>query len=152
MRMTRKKLLVVLGAAVLVVSLATAGFAYWTTSGAGSTSASVALSNGTLVINATVDPGIYPGGTSGVQFTADNAGATDLHIGTLSLLSVSADAGHSLCDTTDFSMASVLENQTILNGTSGTALAHDGTLVYANSAGDQGACKGATLTLNFTSN
>ena len=150
MRMTRKKLLVVLGAAVLVVSLATAGFAYWTTSGAGSTSASVALSNGTLVINATVDPGIYPGGTSGVQFTADNAGATDLHIGTLSLLSVSSD--HAGCDTTDFSMAAVVENQTILNGTSGTALAHDGTLVYANSAGDQGACKGATLTLNFTSN
>jgi hypothetical protein len=150
--MTRKKLIAVLGAAVLVVALASAAFAYWTTTGSGSTSASVALSNGTLTLNATVAPGIYPGGSSNVTFSADNANATDLHIGTLHLAGVTADNLHSTCDTTDFSLADVIENQTIAGNTTGTALGADGTLVYANSAVDQGACKGATLTLDLTSN
>ena len=40
MRMTRKKVLVTLGAAISVGALATAGFAFWTTSGSGSGSGS----------------------------------------------------------------------------------------------------------------
>ena len=150
MRMTRKKLIAGAAAVAVALGISGAAYAFWTTSGAGTTTATVALSNGSLVINATVAPGIYPGGTADVAFTADNSNATDLQIGTLHLVSVQADGAHSGCDTSDFTMADVVESQTILNNTAGTALAHDGTLVYANTGVSQDACKGATLTLTLS--
>src|SRR5262249_44806726 len=60
-------------------------YAYWTTSGSGDATAGVASTNGTVTLHATIADGIVPGGAKPVTFTADNPGATDLRVGTISL-------------------------------------------------------------------
>ena len=68
------------------------------------------------------------------------------------LASITPDSGHSTCDVTDFAMPDVDESTTVTHGASGEALPNSGTLSYANSTANQDACKGASLTLSFTSN
>ena len=140
-------------AIVLAIALSAIGaFAYWTTTGSGNGSASVAASNGTVTLHGTAPTNLYPGGSSSVTFTADNAGASDLYVGTIHLQGVSADGGHASCVTSDFSMGDVTSNTVVLANANGQALNGTGTLNYANTGSNQDACKGATLTLNMTSN
>ena len=56
------------------------------------------------------------------------------------------------CDTADFTMADVVSNTVVTAGQRGYALNGTGTLQYANTGVNQDACKGASLTLNLTSN
>jgi hypothetical protein len=147
-----KKTWAVIGIVAAVGLSAVGAFAYWTTSGAGTGSASVADDNGTLVLHGTAPTDLFPGGQSNVTFTADNAGATNLFVGTIHLESVTADAGHATCDTDDFTMADVVSNTMVPANTTGHALGGTGTLVYANTTVNQDACKGASLTLNLSSN
>jgi hypothetical protein len=150
-RSTRKKLVVTIAALAVAVG-SVAAYAYWTTSGSGSGSGSVAASNGTITLHGTVTSALAPGGSSPVTLTADNAGSTDLQVGTVHLVSVTPDAGHSGCAVADFSMADVAETTVVTHGASGQALPNNGTLAYANSANNQDACKGASLTLALSSN
>jgi hypothetical protein len=147
-----KKAWVILGIVAAIGLSAIGAFAYWTTTGSGTGSASVATANGVLVLHGTAPTDLYPGGQSEVTFTADNAGATNLFVGTIHLDSVAADAGHVTCDTADFSMADVVSNTMVPATTSGHALTGTGTLVYANTAVNQDGCKGADLTLTLSSN
>ena len=139
-------------AIVLAVAMSAIGaFAYWTTTGSGNGSASVAAANGTVVLHGSAPMNLYPGGSSSVTFTADNAGASNLFVGAVQLAGVSADGGHASCDTADFTMADVTSNTMVPAGQSGYALSGTGTLQYANTGVNQDACKGASLTLNLTS-
>ena len=89
--------------AVLAVAISAVGaYAYWTTTGAGSGSATNASSNGTIDLHASFAGGLYPGGSKSVSFTADNAGASNLYVGTITTDSITTDKP--LCDTSDFSM------------------------------------------------
>jgi len=151
MKRFSKKTWVVIGIVLAIAMSAIGAFAYWTTTGAGTGSASVASSNGTVTLHGSAGTPLYPGGSSSVSFTADNAGASNLFVGTIHLASVSADAGHASCNTADFTMADVTSNTMVPAGQSGFALTGSGSLLYANTAVDQSACKGATLTLNLTS-
>ena len=140
-------------AIVLAIAMSAIGaFAYWTTTGSGNGSASVAASNGTVTLHGSAPTNLYPGGSSSVTFTADNAGSSNLYVGTIHLAGVTADGGHASCDTSDFTMADVTSNTMVPAGQSGFALGGTGTLDYANTAVNQDACKGASLTLNLTSN
>jgi hypothetical protein len=139
-------------AVVAVLAVAGAAIAYWSTTGSGSGSGSVASSNGTITLHGTINSALTPGGNSSVSFTADNAGSSSLQVGTVHMDSVSADSGHSSCVVADFTMPDVAENQTVAAGASGTALTSDGTLSMADTAVNQDACKGATLTLSLSSN
>lgn len=67
------------------------------------------------------------------------------------MVSIAADAAHSGCAMTDFSMADVVQNTTVPAGSTALALPNNGSLVFANSAANQDACKGATLTLTLAS-
>lgn len=151
-------------AAVAVVGISAIGaYAYWTTTGAGSGSATNASSNGTLTLSATFAAGLTPGASEPVHFFAANPGTTDLRVGTVSSV-VSIDAGHAYdattnaggCKASDFTVADVLEGQTIAHGTpvlSPVALTNDGSISFANSLTDnQDGCKGATVTLTLSSN
>jgi hypothetical protein len=152
MRFTKKKVAAV-AAGVLTLGLSVGAYAYWSTTGSGSGTATVGSSNGTVTLHATVAaPAIVPGEHRDVTFTADNAGATDLQVGTISLDSIDVDSGHATCDVSDFSMVAVSSNSTVLAGADHQTISGTGSLVYANSGSNQDACKGATLTLNLTSN
>ena len=147
-----KKTWAILGIVAAIGLSAIGAFAYWTTTGSGTGTADVATANGTLVLHASAPTDLFPGGSSNVTFTADNGGATNLYVGTIHLDSVTADAGHASCDTADFTMADVVSNTMVPAATTGHALAGTGTLVYANTAVNQDACKGAELTLTLSSN
>jgi hypothetical protein len=147
----KKRALSVLG---VVVALAVAGaaIAYWTTSGSGSGTGTVASSNGTLVLHGSIASGLTPGGSEAVSFTADNSNTSSLQVGTIHAV-VSIDEEHATagCKASDFSIADTVENQTIPAGKSGVALAKNGSISMTDSAENQDACKGATISLALTS-
>jgi hypothetical protein len=162
MRMTRKKLIAVLGAAVLVVALATAGFAFWTTSGNGSGTGSTAagtandLSFATTAINA-----MYPGDSSQTfKVTVTNNNATQTSTVTSVKAYITTDSS-GVCDGSDF-----LLNGVAAPSTAGTAVALGWTqsdiaaggsaatsgadsIQFNNKATNQDACKGVGVTLHY---
>lgn len=142
-----KKKIIIATAAVLAIGAGTA-FAYWSTTGSGTGSGTTAASNGTIVLHATFADGITPGGSTPVSFTADNAGTSSLRVGTVTTVVTASGT----CDAAWFSVAPVAQNQTIAAGASGVALANQGSLVFADSADNQDACKNATITLTLSSN
>ncbi|MCU1456530.1 MAG: hypothetical protein JWL73_622 [Actinomycetia bacterium] len=148
MRKIPGRLAVVLG---LVFALAVGGvaYAYFTTTGAGTGTATSGTSSA-LVLHGTTSTTLYPGTSSAVNFTVDNNSPGHQQLGTITLTSVSTDAAHSGCVTSDFTMPNVSVNQDLANG-SGQAVTATGTISWANN-GNQDACKGAPLTLNLTSN
>jgi hypothetical protein len=153
MHFTLKKKLVA-GAAVAALALGAGGaaFAYWTASGSGSGTATVASSNGALTLHASFPSTLYPGDSETVSFTADNAGAQAVAVGTVHSV-VGVDSTHATagCLAADFSVADVVENQSIAAAAVATALTHDGTISMSNTNVSQDACKGATLTLTLSS-
>jgi hypothetical protein len=151
MRKPSKKVLAVLTAAALLAGGGTA-FAYWTTTGAGTGSATNASANGTIVLHAAFAGGLTPGASQAVTYTADNAGTSSLFVGTITP-TVSIDAAHvtSGCLVGDFTISPTVSNTTVPKTTSGVA-AGSGTLTFADTATNQDGCKGATVTLTLASN
>lgn len=146
---------VVVAAAVLAIGLLAAigGYAFWSLSGSGSATADVGTtSDGAVTLAATIPAGIFPGGTRSVTYRATNTNSTDVHIGTVTVTGISADASHPGCTTADFAVAPTVQNVTVAAGATNVALPTAGSLTYANTAVAQDACKGATLTLTLASN
>jgi len=149
-KLLKKRTALVLGAAA-VLAVAGIAVAYWTTTGSGEGSGSVAASNGTLTLHGTITNALTPGGSSPVSYSADNAGSSSLRVGTVHAV-VSIDEAHANagCKASDFTISDVVENQVIAaNGSE--ALAHGGTISMADTAENQDACKGATISLALTS-
>jgi len=138
-------------AAVTCLAVAGGAYAYWSGTGSGTGTASVG-SGGTVTLAATITDESSPGTSVPVTFTAANATGSAIQVGDVSLVGVAADAGHSTCETDDFTMAPVTENHLVPAGATVEALPNDGSLAYANTGVSQDACKGATLTLSLSSN
>lgn len=136
---------------IAAVAIAGLAYGYWTGSGSG-TGTGTAGTSGTATITGTVAPGISPGTAEAVSFTAANPSDSPIQVSTVSLTGIAPDAGHAACVTADFSMANVTENHQVPAGATVEPLPVNGSLVYANTAVNQDACKGATLTLTLSSN
>ncbi len=147
----KKRTAVILGA-VAVLAVAGIAIAYWTTTGSGSGSGAVASSNGTLTLHGTITEELTPGGSSPVSFSADNGGSSSLQVGTVHAV-VSIDKSHAEagCEASDFTIADTAENQVIAAKASSVALAKAGSISMADTAANQDACKGATISLALTS-
>jgi len=138
-------LLAVVSAAVVA---AVGGYAYFSTTGTGTGSATVGTDSG-VTLHATTAGLLYPGGPSRtVSFTVDNPSNGHQWVGTIHLVTV--DTGVVGCSGADFTMPDVLAGQNVAPG-SGTAITATGQLSMADN-GDQDACKNASLTLNLSSN
>jgi hypothetical protein len=152
---TQKRVFVALGC---TIALAAAGvaLAYFTSSGSGTGSASVGSSSA-VTLHASITGNLFPGSSSPVAFTVDNPSSGVQRVGTVSLASISVDAGHSSCSTTigggnpDFTMAAVPVNQVFPPG-NGQSVSATGTLAMNETGVNQDACQGATLTLHLTNN
>lgn len=139
-------------------ALAVAGVAvaYFTSSGSGTGTATVGSSSA-VTLHATVSSSLYPGTSSPVSFTVDNPSAGSERVGTITLGSITVDAGHSTCSTTisggnpDFSMPAVTVNHAFGPG-NGQSVTPTGTLTMNETGVNQDACQGATLTLHLTNN
>jgi hypothetical protein len=143
-----KKMKVTITAVVLAFAAAGA-YAYWTGAGGGSGEATVG-DGGTVTLTATVAGEAAPGTAQDVSFTAANATTSPVFVTAVQLGTVTADGDHAGCATADFTMADIPQGQQIPAGATAAALDDDGSLVYANTAVNQDACKGATLTLTLT--
>ena len=126
-----------------------AAYAYFTTTGAGTGSANTGTSSA-VTLHGSVGSTLYPGTSGTVSFTVDNPSPGSQYVATIHLASVTTDGSHSACVLTDYTMPDVTANQSVASG-NGIAITATGTLTMANN-GNQDACKGAPLTLNFTSN
>jgi hypothetical protein len=137
-------------AAGACLAASTAAYGYWTTTGAGNGTASVAAAGATLVLHGAAAVPLAPGGATAVAFTADNPGPSTLELGTIHLEGVTADAAHAGCAVDDFAMADVPSHTRVPAGASGYALTGAGSLRMADTDQNQDACKGATLTLSLS--
>jgi hypothetical protein len=145
----RKRLIAVLGA-VGAVAVTAFAVAYWTGGGSGSGSAQVGTV-ASVTLTGAVTPGSAPGTAEPVTFTAANASASPIKVTKVHLVNITVDGGHAACETADFSMADVAEGHEVPAGATAEPLPNNGSLVYANTAVSQDACKGATLTLTLSS-
>jgi hypothetical protein len=158
MRFFGKKRAILALTVVATLVAAVGAYAYWTTTGSGTGSATVASSNGTVTLHASFANGLTPGGSKTVSFTADNAGSSNLYVGTVtSVVSVSnaydATTNPTGCKASWFSIPAVGENQVIPAGSNGLALTNSGTITFNDSGSEnQDGCKGATVTLTLSSN
>jgi hypothetical protein len=149
---------------LVLLAFSGAAVAYFTTTGSGAGNVQVGTSSN-LTITATITPaagGLVPGGTpAAVAFSVNNPSSGNQYVGTVSLTGVQAysDSGHTnnitgvgagKCDTSHFSMAPVAENQDVSSGN--TNLGTNGSLVFADSGGNQDGCKNAYLVASFSSN
>ena len=137
-------------AAVTVVAVAGVAVAFWTASGSGS--GSVANSNGTLALHGTINSQLTPGGSSSVSYSADNSNSSSLQVGTVhAVVSIDAEHAEAGCKASDFTIGDTVENQTVAAESSGVALAKDGSISMADTAENQDACKGASISLALSS-
>lgn len=148
MKISLKKKIAAAAAAATILGGGSLAYAYWTTTGAGTGSGTAAAANGTVVLSASFSSGaLFPGGSVPVTFTGANAGATNLYVGTISSVVTTSDVG---CLPADFSIANVVSNTIVPAGATATPLGAS-SLVFANTAVNQDACKSATITLTVSS-
>jgi hypothetical protein len=155
-RFMNKKVAAIGLAAGLVLGIAGAATAYFTTSGTGNGSTTAGAAGG-VSLTATIAGNIVPGdGGQTVSFSADNTNATSADISTVSFVSVTAPNATAACqavisgDPGQFSMTQVTENQ-VVPGNATTSLAVTGTLVWADSNSlNQTPCAGQPLQLNVS--
>ncbi len=152
---TKKRALLALCCTGLL-ALAGVAYAYFTTSGSGTVTATVGSSSA-VTLKGTVTGNLYPGSSSPVSLTVDNPSAGKQRVGTISLEKITADAGHSGCSVAttggnpDFAMADVVVNKTFAPG-NGQAVTPNGSLTMNDTGVSQDACQGAMLTLTLKNN
>jgi hypothetical protein len=148
-KMTKKSKIVAVAAAIALTGVGGgAAFAYWTTTGSGSGSSANSLGGGTVALHATFAPGLAPGNSETVTYTADNASTTNTVVGALSATVTTSDSG---CLPGWFTVTAGTTNSTVVAGTSGVSVG-SGTLTFLDGAANQEACKGAVVTVSVTSN
>lgn len=153
--MKSKRTFAALGCGAALVASA-AAVAFFTSSGSGTGAAAVGSSSA-VTLHATISSNLYPGSSSPVSFTVDNPSSGAQRVGTVTLASITVDAGHSTCSTAisggnpDFTMAAVNVNKVFPSG-SGQSVTQTGTLAMNETGVNQDACQGATLTLHLTNN
>ena len=145
-KLTRKRIIAAV-AAVSVVAIAAVAIAYWTTGATGNGTGSVESTAATVTLVGTVDNQLHPGGSSPVTIKANRDSQTSLRIGQVTG-TVSVDSAHATagCLAGDFSFSTPAGDQTVTAG-SGQQTLTSGTVQMANSAVNQDACKGASLSI-----
>src|SRR6185369_1450083 len=93
----------------------------FTSNGTGTGTAAVGTGSA-VTLHATVTGSLYPGSSSPVSFTVDNPSSGKQRVGTISLNSITVDAGHSECVVTSsgenpaFTMPAVAVNAVFGSG------------------------------------
>ncbi len=167
----KRKTLIGVGAVLVMLAIGGAAVAYFDASGTGTGSASVGTSSA-LTIHGSTSGSLYPGVSTSISFTADNASSGHEQIGTIHLASIvacdtafsggtcpsghevtsceSVESGTSDTNTSNFWMADVVSGQDVASG-NGHSVSATGTLKMNDLSASQDACKNANLLLNFTS-
>lgn len=174
-----KKGLALLATLVVAAAAAVAGYAYFTTTGSGSGTASVGTSSNVTITGSTTGT-LYPGTSEAVSFSANNPSTGHQELGTIVLDGVKACPSGSSWDPTlnsnaggctssatevitcesfsggasndlakNFYMAPVAENEDLPSGVT-ASLTNGGTLYMNNLSSSQDDCKSVNLWLHFS--
>ena len=151
---------VAVSAAVATMLAASIGaYAYFTTTGAGSGSGTVGSSKALVIhqagitySNAATDDALVPGTTATVTFSVDNSSSANQQLGTISVSSITTDAGHTGCDTAThsdwFSTTTDVVNHDYAPGNT-QPVSGSLTVTFNDLAVPQDVCKGAPLTFHY---
>jgi hypothetical protein len=145
-------------AAMLAASIG--AYAYFTTTGGGSGSGTVGSATalvlhqaGITYSNAASDNALVPGTSATVSFTVDNPSSASQQLGTISVSSITTDAGHAGCDTatnpTWFSTTTDVVGHDYAPG-NGQAVSGSLTVTFNDVNAIQDVCKGAPLTFHYS--
>ena len=136
-----------IGVAILAVALvgAASAYAYWTANGSGSGSAAATTTTDDLTISSAPVLGATPGSITPVTVTISNPNPYRVGVNTVSAVVTTSVPG---CLAADFAFADTVLNTTI-PALGSTSFAQN--LDFADTAVSQDACKGAIVTLTFSS-
>ena len=166
MRKHSKKLTAVIAGTAAAVAVSGVAYAYFTTTGAGDGSGTVGSSTALVLhqssivySNASSDNALVPGTSGSVTFTVDNPSSGHQYLDKIHLASWESDkAGcnkstdaNPTAETAWITMPDVSVAKDYDAG-NGQAVTPKGTVTFNNVASSQDACKGAAITLHFTSN
>ena len=136
-----------IGATVVALALvgAASAYAYWTAGGSGSGSATATTTTDNLTISSAPVTGAAPGSSTPVTVTVSNPNPYSVGVGTVSAVVTTSAPG---CLAADLTFSATVLNTTI-SGLGSTSFVQN--LDFADTAVSQDACKGATVTLTFSS-
>jgi copper(I)-binding protein len=137
----------------LVFALCAGGaYAYWTNSGTGTgTAATDSPAAGQLTVSGTAITGLAPGvAAKTLTGTIANSGTSDASVSSLSVTGA-VDAGHAAGCSVANDYTIVQPTLSLTNVPAGGSIPFSsGSIVFKNTASNQNACKGATVTLTYT--
>jgi len=144
MRLSKKLAALAVGT-IATVAVAGGAYAYWTAGGTGGGTAVAGSTMSVLEISGNPANGIVPGGSVPVTVSVHNPNSSSSHI---DVISATVDANSADCVDGDFSFDSIPANVRIAGG---ATLTFDSLVHMADTAANQNACRGATLTLTYSS-
>jgi hypothetical protein len=149
---TKKKLAAVIGGLAIAGATTGAAFAYWTNTGTGTGTATTGT-NAAITINQTSTvAALYPGGTAqSLSGTFTNPNAAGVRVASVQATGVTVDATHAAagCAAGDYVLGGTATvGIDVISGTPWSGL----TIAMNNTTSNQDACKGASLTIAYTSN
>lgn len=156
-RMSKRAWVLVGIIAVVAAVTAVGGYAYWTTSGAGTGSASTGTDAGVTVNQTSPSSGLYPGGLVALAGNFTNAAAFNQYVTSVSAsidaFSLQADNTKPACTEADFfiSGSPTAVGQQITPGAPNGSWSGIN-LNMTNTAANQDNCKTVTVPLSYTSN
>ena len=147
-------------AVIAVLGLAAAAYAYWTTSGDGAGTANTDAAAGAVTITGDTVNGLAPGRTVALTGTIVNPNDYDVRVSNLQIDSIAVDAAHLGAGCTlanySFSNTPVAVNATLQETNAGTtdevAFPTGLTVTMLETGVNQNACKGATISVDYSSN
>jgi hypothetical protein len=156
MRSIFKKRFVKSLAIAAALTMAVSAYAYWSSTGTGTGSASTSDPGPqtVTVTQTSSSTGLYPGGSVSLSGTLDNVNTNSVRVKTVSGTVASVDAAHATagCLASDYSVsAAVTVDKDVPGGTSTTPWSGL-SLSMADTSVDQGACKGATVNIDYSAN
>jgi hypothetical protein len=146
MSKARTRALIVAVMALIGLVAVLGGYAYWTTGGSGSGTASVGDDTDNLTISSTAPGALLPGGEVAVTVTVSNPNSYSVHVNDVSTSIATGVAG---CLAADFHFPTKTLNTELAAGGSASFTQN---LHMDDTAANQDACKNATLTLTYSSN
>ena len=149
MRFTKKPRTIIAGAAIVGLASAGIAYAYWTTSGTGSGTATTGTVVGITVNQTTSPAGLYPGGPAQpIAGNFDNSNSGAVYVASVSAALGTLPTG---CLPADFTIAgTALVNANVAAGT-GVGSWSGLTITMNNTGVSQNACKASSIPLVLTS-
>jgi len=140
-----RKTSVIVGLCVVALIASGVAYGYWTASGTGSGTATVAEDAGVTITNVAIERQLYPGLTVPVGFRITNLSNAPVVIDKVAA-DGPVDGLPAGCHASDFSFPDVVLNKAFVGN---EVAAFAGTLAMANTPDNQDACKGASLVLHL---